>query len=331
MMGHRLSAMHVQAAAAVAIVLTFGCANARAWGCDGHRAVVFIAERLLPPATLTAVRSTLSAAPIDPALQRFCDAVSEDPIADSSTWADDYRNVDATTFGWHFIDVPRGVTLTASNEHSYCPDGSCAVEAIAKQFRALTTSSDVAVKGMALRFLLHLVGDLHQPLHATANGDRGGNCVPVTYHDRAPQVNPNGDYSPNLHSVWDTSTIRTLMAARGLADARALAADIVAQHPLPTAIAVQPPTRAAVIEWAQQSHALADTVVYPRLPVPVAIEPASAAMLASCADNHDVVRRMMAKGEVIDAQYEQASIPVIIDQLRLAGLRLAAVLKAAYR
>ena len=322
--------MHTHVAAAIALTLTLGCADAHAWGCDGHRAVVFIAERLLPPATIASVRSTLAAAPIDTGLRRFCDAVPDDPIADSSTWADDYRNVDATTFGWHFIDVPRTVTLTASNEHTYCPDGDCAVEAILAQYRVLTTSSDATEKGKALRFLLHLVADLHQPLHATSNGDRGGNCVPVTYHDRLPQQNPSGDFSPNLHSVWDTSTIRTLMMARGLADARALAGHIVAQRPLPAAVAAQVPTSAALRIWAQQSHALAGTVVYPHLPVPIAPEPASAAMLASCSDNHDVAHRMLAKHEVIDARYERASIPVINDQLRVAGVRLAAVLKAAY-
>jgi hypothetical protein len=322
--------VRLRLAAAVTLVLTIGCANASAWGCDGHRAVVYIAERLLPPATIAAMKTTLAAAPIDPTLPRFCDAVPDDPIADSATWADDDRAVDPTTSGWHFIDVPRGVTLTASNEPAYCPGGNCAVDAIVAQFRALTTSPDAAVKGRALRFLLHLVGDLHQPLHATSNGDRGGNCVPVTYYDQRPQANPRGDFSPNLHSVWDGSTIRTLMTARGLPGARALAAYIVAQDPLPAATAAQVPTRALVIGWAQQSHALAETVVYPRLPTPVAVEPAAAAMLGSCAENHDVVHRMLAKDEVIDARYERASVPAIVDQLRLAGLRLAEVLKAAY-
>jgi hypothetical protein len=70
--------------------------------------------------------------------------------------------------------------------------------------------------------------------------------------------------------------------------------------------------------------------VYRRLAVPLPLEPASAAILASCTDNHDVVHRMLAKHEVIDARYERASIPVIIDQLRLAGIRLAKVLRFVY-
>jgi S1/P1 Nuclease len=326
----RLLTMSSHVAAAIALVLTFGSADASAWGCDGHRAVVFIAERLLSRATLASVTAALAAAPIDSGLRRFCDPVPDDPIADSSTWADDYRDVDPATFGWHFINLPRGATPTASNMRRYCPRGDCAVAAIPAQFRALSTSSSTQVRGNALRFLLHFIGDLHQPLHATTNGDRGGNCVPVTYYDRAPQENANGDFSPNLHGVWDTSTIRTLMAARGVADARALARYVVARRPLPSAVAPLRPSAAVVTRWAQRAHAIGRDVVYARLPAKLAAEPAAAARLSSCTDNDDVVHRMLAKHEVIDARYEQASVPAIVGQLRLAGMRLAAVLKAAY-
>jgi hypothetical protein len=321
------------AAFTVAWLLGAGCSDAVAWGCDGHRAVVYIAERALSPAALAAARATLAASPVDPALRRFCNPVPDDPIADDATWADDYRDTAPDTFGWHFINVPRSVVLGAANEPRYCPGGNCVVDAIAAQFRALTTSADARVRADALRFLVHLIGDVHQPLHATTNGDRGGNCVPVTYYDKAPQESPggNGDYTPNLHGVWDSNTIRTMMAARGLGDARALAAYIAAQQPLPPAVAAQVPSRMVVTAWARASQRLGRTLVYPRLPVNVPLEPASAVTLTSCHDNHDVARRMLAKHEVVDARYEQASVPAIVDGLRLAGIRLASALKAAYR
>jgi hypothetical protein len=90
-------------------------------GMRRSRAVVFIAERLLSPATIEKAKATLAAAPIDPMLRRFCDPVTDDSIADSATWADDYRDIDARTFGWHFINVPRNATVTRSNERQYCP------------------------------------------------------------------------------------------------------------------------------------------------------------------------------------------------------------------
>jgi nuclease S1 len=322
--------MRVRVGWVLTLVLVVGCRDAAAWGCEGHRAIVFVAERLLSPAILARAKATLAAAPIDPTLRRFCDSVADDPIADSATWADDYRDIEATTFGWHFINVPRDAALTTSNERQYCPRGNCVVDAIAAQFRMLTASSDPISKGNALRFLLHFIGDMHQPLHATTNGDRGGNCVPVTYHDRVPEQNDRGDWSPNLHGVWDSNMIRTFMSARRLGDARALASYIAATLPLPISVAKVTPTRDTVVGWAQQAHAIGQTVVYARLPIAVPAEPASAAILASCADNHGIARRMLAKREVIDSRYEGASIPVILRQLRAAGLRLAAVLKAAY-
>ena len=317
---------------AAAVWLAFGSSQAAAWGCDGHRAVVFLAERLLPPATLSAAKAVLAASPVAPSLSRFCDAVADDPLADEATWADDYRAVDGATAGWHFINLPRQASLTASNEPGFCHSGNCVVDAIAAQYRTLTTSHDAKAKANALRFLLHFAGDIHQPLHATTNGDRGGNCVPVTYHDRAPQesqTTPN-EFSPNLHSVWDASSIRTLMTARGLADARALAGYVVSQHALPAAVTAQAATKATALLWASASHDAARTVAYGRLAVQIPSEPATALTLASCADNHDVVHRMLAKRIVVDAAYQESSIPLIVNQLRLAGIRLAATLKAAF-
>jgi len=308
------------------------CSDAAAWGCDGHRAIVYIAERLVPPAALARAKGVLTASPADPALRRFCDAVPDDPLVDDAAWADDYRAVDPGTAGWHFINLPRQAALSAPNEQAFCPAGKCVVEAIVAQYRILTTSLDSQARANALRFILHLVGDIHQPLHATTNGDRGGNCVPVTYYDRAPQESPTtpNDFSPNLHGLWDTSTIRTLMTQKGLADPRALADYVVSHKALPVSISAQVPTMTEATRWAQDSHEVGRNVVYARLPVQVSLEQATALTLSSCADNHDIVHRMLAKHIVIDATYEQSSIPAILDQLRLAGTRLAATLRAAF-
>ena len=316
---------------AAGIVLFAGSRDAAGWGCDGHRAVVYLAERLMPPQTVTAAREMLKASPVDPALRRYCDPIPDDPLVDDALWADDYRSTDPTTFGWHFINVPRTFTLTASNEPTFCAGGNCVVSALAAQYRLLTTSIDPMIQGNALRFVVHFVGDVAQPLHVTTNGDRGGNCVALTYYDRAPQqseTTPN-DFSPNLHGVWDSSTIRTVMSQHGLADARALADYIASRHPLPAIVAKQPLSKAVAVRWARDSHRAGASVVYKRLPVEVGIEPASAVALASCAGNHDVVHRMLAKHIVIDGRYERAAVPVIVEQLRAAGVRLAATLKAA--
>jgi nuclease S1 len=318
---------------AIVLWLSAGGSDALAWGCDGHRAVVFIAERLLAPDSVAAARSLLTASPVDPGLRRFCEPFPGDPLVDDALWADDYRSVDPSTFGWHFINVPRAVTLSNANERAYCPGRNCVVDAIAAQYRALISSADPRVRANALRFLVHFIGDLHQPLHATTNGDRGGNCVPVTYYGRMPQESETTpqEFSPNLHGVWDSNTIRTFMSARGLRDAGALADYIVTHHRLPAAVGRQAATRAVATRWARDSHTAGEAVVYAKLPVRVGLEPASATTLSSCADNHDVVHRMLAKRIVIGSVYEDATIPVILAQLRIAGIRLAAALEAALR
>jgi nuclease S1 len=303
--------------------------SALAWSCDGHRAVVFVAERLLSAKTLGAAKAVLTASPPDPALRRSCTAVPSDVLADAATWADDYRDTDPGTAGWHFINFPRSAGGDTAAYKKYCPNGNCIVDAIVAQFQTLTNTSDPKRRANALRFILHLVGDIHQPLHAITNGDRGGNCLPVTYFTEVPQEDDRHGFSPNLHRVWDGDSIRRLMSSRGLADARALAGRIT-QPRLPQTVAAAAPTAAEVNEWARASNLLARDVAYGRLAVKTAIEPGTAITLSSCDDNNHVARRIAGLHERIDGAYEQASVPVIVSQLRLAGVRLAAVLKAAF-
>jgi hypothetical protein len=316
-------------AVAVVWLIAAGPSHAFAWSCDGHRAVVFVAERLLSANTIGAAKAVLTASPPDPALRRSCAPVSADVLADAATWADDYRDTDPGTGSWHFINFPRSIGADTAAYKKYCPNGQCIVDAIVAQFQTLKTAADPKLRANALRFLLHLVGDIHQPLHAITNGDRGGNCLPVTYFTEVPLEDDRHGYSPNLHRVWDGDSIRRLMSRRGLADARALAGH-VAQSLLPQTVAAAAPTAAGVNEWARASNGLARDVAYGRLPVKTPIEPGTAITLSSCDDNNHVARRIAGLHERLDGAYEQASVPVIVSQLRLAGVRLAATLKAAF-
>ena len=71
------------------LVLGAGTPQALAWGCDGHQAVAMVAERLLSPAIINALKAVLAASPIDPAIKPYCPPLPLDPIADAATWADD--------------------------------------------------------------------------------------------------------------------------------------------------------------------------------------------------------------------------------------------------
>ena len=190
-------------------LLAVAAPSADAWGCKGHQTVALIAEKHLTAAAREMVDKILADNPIDPKLKRWCGSATMDLMVDASTWPDDVRN-ERNNGPWHYIDIPRGKHEGSLNE--YCGNEGCVTRAIEQQ-RALLKdkSADPARRAEAIRYLIHFVGDMHQPLHAANNADKGGTCVPVTYLHHDPLPNPlhpeREDYSPNLHQVWDTEIV----------------------------------------------------------------------------------------------------------------------------
>ena len=120
------------------------------------------------------------------------------------------------------------------------------------QYRTLRTTHDPIAKGNALRYLLHFIGDLHQPLHTTTNGDRGGNGMPVPFSAQRRSRTPGTTGGSNLHAVWDDGLIRHVMSVHGLADSRAFADYIIAQAPT-RPVSATTATPARVAKWARES------------------------------------------------------------------------------
>jgi hypothetical protein len=115
----------------------------------------------------------------EPAARRFCEPTGLAPFADLSTWADDIRQERKETAGWHFIDIPLGAARDRLNE-ACGSSGVCVTAAIRRQLEVLrSASAGRREQAEALLFVIHFAGDLHQPLHAATNNDRGGNCLPV--------------------------------------------------------------------------------------------------------------------------------------------------------
>ncbi len=295
--------------------------SAWAWGCKGHQVVALIAEAHLTTHAKAMVAEILDAGPISPDLRRYCDKTGLDAMADSATWADDERTIRPETAGWHFLDIPLGASK--DNIAQYCPpsDG-CVTSAIAAQLAVLRKpDASAQERADALRFLIHFVGDLHQPLHTTTNDDRGGNCVPVTFFGNAP-VKPNPateDYRPNLHGIWDTDILEHFASgqtAQQIADG--LEIKFKAQIP---AFESKPGDVAA---WAWESHQTAEDVTYGDLPVKIAIE--TPAPVTACSDDNHISTRMLNLHEQVDDSYEQVAATVIQEQLTKAGIRLAILL-----
>ena len=178
-----------------------------------------IAEKHMNAHALETANKLLRSQPIDPALARYCSSLGLDLIADASTWADDLRCSRPEASPWHYIDIPRGAPRSAIAES--CPASTgCVTSALEHQIEVLrSNATDARVRADALRFIIHFVGDLHQPLHCVSNNDLGGNCVPIDFFGNAPveknpQTNPT---RPTCTRIWDSGIIQRLKGAESVA------------------------------------------------------------------------------------------------------------------
>ena len=262
-------------------------AGLHAWGGQGHRLVGLIAASRLTPV----------------AKQNVAWLLGRQTLADVSSWADSIVSDQQQTGWWHYLNIPPGAV--GYDRDRDCPRqpgvaaGSradtwrdCIVDRIAyHEQRAADAALDRADRATALKFVVHFIGDLHQPFHALGVG-RGGNDVHVILFGSANCGNDPAKPSPcNLHSVWDSR----LIARRGLNEGAYLAA-------LEKLIAAQ--------GWAKSP---------PGTPADWAVESWKLSKAA-----------LVANGGRIDEAYYQKQIPVIDERLAQAGLRLAAVLNRTF-
>ncbi len=155
-----------------------------------------IAEHDLTEAARREVATLLGDEPSTVHTRRTRGHVTDSALANISNWADQIRRERQETAPWHYVNI-------APDAEGYdgrrdCPGGSCVVEQV-KHFAAVLSDSTLShdERRDALKFLVHFVGDLHQPLHCGYAADRGGNSIKLTCIGR----------QANLHEVWDTLMI----------------------------------------------------------------------------------------------------------------------------
>ena len=206
MMSNRGTGQIVRAAL-VAIVMASVSMQSWAWGREGHRLVADVAMHFLTPAAQAQIAELLAA-----------DSKGKETLADVAPWADEYRQDHPESAPWHFVDIP-GSALKYDRDRD-CPKSSdpnspwrdCATDRILYfEGRLGDTSLSPKDRAQALKFLVHLIGDIHQPFHALGD-DRGGNNITVVFLGSAQCES----YHCNLHGVWDDSMI----AERGLSEAK---------------------------------------------------------------------------------------------------------------
>lgn len=303
----------------VALAICFICSPTLGWGCKGHQTVADIAFQQLTPKAREAVMALLPQLQMDPRVKHFCAGSGINPFVDVATWADDIREIRSDTAGWHFIDVPLGNPTPSPND---CPAKGCLVTAINSQIAVLKNGGATGPdQAMALLFLIHFVGDLHQPLHTTTNNDRGGNCLPVNFFGKPPKEGPNEAFKLNLHGIWDTELVEMDMAGESVSQ---FAAHLQQKYATLIPTWLNAPFDLQI--WISESHNLAKTTAYGQLPAQVPVEPPSPVAINYCSDDNHVSTRLAALHESIDSHYGSIAGPVIEVQLTEAGARLAAIL-----
>ena len=296
-------------------------AQAHAWGCEGHQVVALLAEKHLTPHALAMAKKILAEGPIDPALSRYCKEGEKDPFSDASTWPDDIRTLRPETAPWHYVDIPLGTARREVEKFCDLKEG-CVTHAIREQMDILRSSQAAAQKRAdALRFVIHFVGDLHQPLHAATNNDQGGNCVPVAFFDTMPkQRNPQTEsYAPNLHGVWDTNILGKATAGKTVDK---VAADL--DQSFAKKIARWQKSSSNVDRWAWESYLFATKNAYGKLPVRDPVE--APQPVTSCADDDHISTRNLKLNERLEERYQDMATPIVRQQLAKAGARLALLL-----
>ena len=232
---------------------------ALAWGDDGHKVVAPIAQSFLE----TDVRKRLNAL-----LAADTDSLTPHDIADAATWADKFRDANIKgsrlkTRQWHFVDIEINApdldqacfnhpAIPAGTTASDGPADDCVVDKI-QEFAAelADPGTDLEERIVALKFLLHFVGDLHQPLHASDDNDRGGNNK---------RVSAAGFKAGNLHHFWDTEFVDQLET-----DPKSIASDLIGHisRNQEREWAAGGPS-----DWAKESFQLAKGDAYGLLPEP---------------------------------------------------------------
>lgn len=265
------------------------CATpALAWSELGHRMVGELAERHLNPQARAEVRTLLA-------------GESEPSLAGVASWADRLRASDPEQFKrtapWHYVNIRDHACHYAPARD--CPNGDCIVGAINAQVRILADRSrPLDERRDALKFLVHFVGDLHQPMHAGSRPDKGGNDYQISLRtDLAPEAYArlgyaNGVQATNLHAVWDYY----VLGSRGLADRAYADALDAAPWPATDAALVRDDAAAA---WAMESCRLIDA------------------------------RRLYPPGHRIDHDYLDTMRPLAEQRVRQAAYRLANLLNTS--
>jgi hypothetical protein len=293
--------------AARVLVSLLVAAPAWSWGFTAHRIIAIIAEQRLSPPVREKIRKLLmdgkySLADISVCADRLRDTDRKRPEDEMCRLL--AGAVPSTNGTWHYISIP--VPTKAKTLEAFCPQGDCVTAKITSFAETLRTSNDRAAQRQALLFLVHLVADIHQPLHAVDRScDKGGTSERVNFF-----VQGKKHADVNLHHVWDTDELELLMTDYKVTDEHAIAEALIASIS-PTEAESWVGATAEQMAW--ESYRIAIASVYPAVPYQNFCGPQEAALIETD----------------LSLSYEEDGSKVVQKQLMKAGVRLAAMLESA--
>jgi hypothetical protein len=252
-------------------------APAHAWSPEGHKVVAGIAARHLTDAAKAQVRGLLG-------------GEAEPAMMAAAGWADEQAAKRPETAAWHYVDIP--IATPTYDPARDCPGGDCLVARTERAYRTLANPAhDKAARAEALKYLIHFVGDVHQPLRCGDDGNQRGTGVKVLM----------GDKPTNLNAVWETEIVAAMGGTPEQLVSRFMERITPAQR--------KEWTRGTVGAWCSESAARAATAAYDDL------------RGAATEDGRIVLA----------AEYPYDKRNIASDQLKKAGVRLAALLNQSLK
>jgi hypothetical protein len=247
------------------------------WGRLGHRLIGHVAADRLSPSARLAVTSILEPG---------------ESLADASTWADEHKRSIAGSGAWHYVDIPLDHPEYDPRFAGEDPSMGAIVPRL-KYFSSVLEDATIPLEDrrVALRFVIHLMGDLHQPLHVGDNHDRGGNQTQVRLYNRG----------TNMHKLWDFNMIELV------SDSEPEWLQILGPRRMTEAQAQTWALRGSIEDWATESL-----------------------VAARAAYQDPETGERIGPGQWLGDAYIEANLPVVRDRLYLSGVRLAGTLNRIF-
>lgn len=191
------------------------------FGSVGHKSVGKIAENNLTPKAKSAVETLLG----------------NETLAGVSTWADEVRSQPEykSTASWHFLNLPLGLNYEEFERKVEGMDNGNVYSAlISAEHELINPAIPREKKIEALKFVVHFVGDMHQPMHISRAEDKGGNTIQLNYNGKG----------TNLHSLWDSKLVET----------QGFTFKQIAEWTKPTSKQIKEWQKGSQLKWAWESY-----------------------------------------------------------------------------